>query len=227
MEHYRHQLPTSLWSVYSHYLQALRAAVPRFPSENLSAPTINHILHYILLDHPELCHFEGKWGLQTDIYPHYVLSPSHSTVTSQTAEQIARFFKSEDSHMFLKNVYEWMLSYVRYDPYALNSQNAYGALMERCAACKGIAKAFQLILQAENIPCITVEGSLDGIGKHVWNLVLLNGKWLHIDICMGYPPFQTMIHANDSFSCFCIDTKTIRQTHQIHSLNLFPSEESV
>ena len=44
------------------------------------------------------------------------------------------------------------------------------------AACGSYARAFKFLCGAADIPCITVSTS-----DHTWNLVYVDGKWLHVD----------------------------------------------
>jgi hypothetical protein len=48
--------------------------------------------------------------------------------------------------------------------------------------CEGYAKAFQLICDAIDVPCILVSGEGDG-GEHMWNYVQMeDGKWYAMDV---------------------------------------------
>lgn len=57
---------------------------------------------------------------------------------------------------------------------------AYGALVQHKAVCEGYAKAFQLLLNAAGIECMTVTGDNDG--GHMWNMVRLGDEWYHVDL---------------------------------------------
>ena len=44
------------------------------------------------------------------------------------------------------------------------------------AACGSYADAFKFLCAAADVPCITVSTS-----DHTWNLVYVDGRWLHVD----------------------------------------------
>lgn len=62
-----------------------------------------------------------------------------------------------------------------------NAFSAYGALVEKCAVCDGIAKAAAFILKQFGIPCIVVFGQMKNV-PHSWNVVEIDGKKYHMDI---------------------------------------------
>ena len=153
------------------------------------------------------------------ILPLYVLHPAAAADVQAAADRICHAFPHED---YPKQVYLWMLSCIRYDPAAPNSQNAYGALVQHSAVCKGIAKAYQLLMRLRQIPCILVEGTLDGVMKHVWNMVYLDGLWLHVDVTMGYPQFWSFTGASDIFGGYLRTTEEITRSHRIYHIEKLP-----
>lgn len=44
------------------------------------------------------------------------------------------------------------------------------------AVCKGISKAYQLLLRENGIFATLADGSLDGKAKYIWNVVCLDVK---------------------------------------------------
>ena len=61
---------------------------------------------------------------------------------------------------------------------APNSGNAYGCLINGKCVCAGYAEAFQLVALKAGLKCVCVRSS-----GHAWNLVRIDGKWYHIDLC--------------------------------------------
>ena len=51
--------------------------------------------------------------------------------------------------------------------------------------CEGYARAFKLICDALNIPCILVDGRAGG--EHMWNQVKLDGQWYAVDVTFDDP----------------------------------------
>lgn len=183
---------------------------------------IGAVLKAVLMDHPELCFFEGKWGYENGvIYPHYCLFPATREELLDRAKALSARFPEED---YPRLVYAWMISRIAYDPASPNSQNAYGALVQRRAVCKGIAKAYQLMMQQRKIRCILVEGTLDGRTKHVWNLIFCKGQWRHVDVTMGYPMFRCLVGAEDEWGGYLLTTEAISRSHGIRNAEALPKD---
>lgn len=209
--------------LYRYLYPALYARQTAIPLGNCSPYEVNAVIKDILLDHPELCHFEGKWAYDENAaLPQYILSPE---AIGQTWEAAAAAFAGMDKTCLPQQAYTWLLAQVAYDPAAPCSQNAYGALVQRRAVCKGIAKAYQLLLNLGNIPCILVEGSLDGVMKHVWNLVFWEDSWLHVDVTMGYPCFWPLTQAQDPSGGLLRTTSDISRSHAIRNPDALPTKK--
>ena len=68
-----------------------------------------------------------------------------------------------------------------------NEQNAYGALVDGKVVCEGYTRAFQLLCNEMDIPCISVNGTAEnavagGDGNHIWNAVQLDDEWYYVDV---------------------------------------------
>ena len=66
------------------------------------------------------------------------------------------------------------------------SHTAYGPLIQGYGICSGYTDALALFLNKMNIPNYKISSE-----HHVWNLVYLNGKWLHIDLTWDDPVINT------------------------------------
>lgn len=70
---------------------------------------------------------------------------------------------------------------------------AYGCLMGGNAVCEGYSKALMLLCDRVDIPCLPVIGqglSEDGSSQvHIWNKVMINGRWYASDITWDDPVF--------------------------------------
>ena len=58
--------------------------------------------------------------------------------------------------------------------------SAYGAIVNSKALCEGYSKAMQLLLSRFGITAVSLTGTVKGEG-HMWNAVLLDGEWYHLD----------------------------------------------
>ena len=116
-----------------------------------------------------------------------------------TKEQIEEIDKIIDSNLNELNLNEmsdeekikWAHDYLvnknSYDEESMNTgvgdaYNAYGAIVLNKAVCQGYAEAMALFLDRFNIPNILVPSD-----THVWNLVYVNNKWLHLDVTWDDP----------------------------------------
>ena len=73
----------------------------------------------------------------------------------------------------------YIINHTLYDKNTNNFDinSAYGSLIEGHAVCSGYADAFSIFMNIYKIPNIRVSSE-----NHLWNLVYINGKWLHIDL---------------------------------------------
>ena len=81
---------------------------------------------------------------------------------------------------------EYLCRSVIYESEALRAHDAAGALLDGRAVCDGYAKAFKLLCDAYDIPCLIVPGTATQNGKsepHAWNYVQMeNGEWYAVDV---------------------------------------------
>lgn len=96
-------------------------------------------------------------------------------------------------------VYDYLLKNVNYDraaagdgtitysDTAMHLEGVFGIGTpsgKQIAVCDGYAKAFALMLNMMNIPCLKILGSSNGVG-HAWNKFFIEGKWYLADSTWG------------------------------------------
>ncbi|MBR4940881.1 MAG: hypothetical protein IKZ19_02670 [Clostridia bacterium] len=85
-------------------------------------------------------------------------------------------------------IHDYLVQNVRYasDTSARDAHSVVGALVDGIAVCEGYAKAFKLLCDAVEVPCIIVSGTAtnsDGVTEnHAWNIVRKNKKNYHVDV---------------------------------------------
>lgn len=79
------------------------------------------------------------------------------------------------NYILEKTIYDKEAADEKYSPY--DSTSGYGALIEGYAVCSGYADAMAIFLDVLNIPNIKISSE-----NHVWNLVNIDNKWLHVDL---------------------------------------------
>lgn len=79
----------------------------------------------------------------------------------------------------IERIHNYILNHTVYDKNTNNFDinSAYGSLIEGHAVCSGYADAFSIFMNIYKIPNIRVSSE-----NHLWNLVYINGKWLHMDL---------------------------------------------
>ena len=224
-EFYRELLSDQESALYAVILENLkdRSELIRFPP--VSSQTVNRIISFVLRDHPEIAWTNGKWrgeaGTTSFVIPDYTLDEAEirtfQAETSRMAEALDSALRLSEEQR-LRQVFDFLLESIAYDLYAPHSQDAYGALIEGRAVCRGIAKAVQLLLRACGLHAITLEGRLNREARHVWNVVSLSSGCYHLDVTMGYPAFSALYTNRGlnyhSDAAFCVSDETLRRTHE-------------
>lgn len=87
-------------------------------------------------------------------------------------------------------LHDYLTQHAQYDMPALNGNTgdyphahiAEGVLLDGRGVCDSYAKAYKLLLDKVNIPCVVITSS-----THAWNMVQLEGKWTHVDVTWDDP----------------------------------------
>ena len=109
----------------------------------------------------------------------------------------------------IKAIHDYIINNTEYDTLktkdindtTYKSNTAYGVLVEGYGICSGYSDAMKLFLDKLNI--INYKISND---QHIWNLVYLDGTWLHLDLTWDDPVSDKNI-TRDNY--FLINTKTL------------------
>lgn len=142
-------------------------------------------------------------------------------------------------------IYDWVMWKVNYD-YMLTGGSAYQdmTLTESVkyeayylegvfsqtrpyAVCDGIAKAYALMCNMENIDCVRVAGTARGDsdwGGHAWNKVRLNGRWYIVDATWGdaLMPFGGRRYESAFHQYFLLTDKQVEKDHKEDEPNNYP-----
>lgn len=86
-----------------------------------------------------------------------------------------------------------------------NSHLAYGPLFEGYGICSGYSDLMSLFLDKLNIPNYRISND-----DHVWNLIYVNGKWLHVDTTWDDPVISSGENVLD-YNYFLITTQELHQ----------------
>lgn len=96
-----------------------------------------------------------------------------------------------NDHQKMKVIHDWIVLHLRYDE-TLQKYTAYDGLSSGSAVCQGYSLLTYKMLKEAGITNRIVEGTAaprdTGISQlHAWNLVLLDGKWYHLDTTWDDP----------------------------------------
>lgn len=93
----------------------------------------------------------------------------------------------------IKAVHDYIINNTKYDKDKSDkkidnhhSDTAYGTLIDGYAVCGGYADSMKLFLDRFEIPNFKVSSE-----NHVWNVLYLNNKWIHIDLTWDDPITNT------------------------------------
>lgn len=91
-----------------------------------------------------------------------------------------------DNKSIIEAVNQALCNSITYTFDSSSIRSAYGALYVNKAVCEGYAKAFKVIMDKKNIPCVEVIGytqsDADSLEPHAWNYVQLDNKWYLVDV---------------------------------------------
>ncbi len=111
----------------------------------------------------------------------------------------------------IKTIHDYIINETNYDTLktknikdtTYKSNTAYGVLIEHYGICSGYSDTMTIFLDKLNI--INYKISND---QHIWNLVYLNGDWLHLDLTWDDPVSNKNI-TRDNY--FLITTNTLKK----------------
>lgn len=76
-----------------------------------------------------------------------------------------------------------LITYPSEEPYPPESHTPYGAFENGSAVCDGYAKSAKLLLAGAGVDTRVIVGTCTNGEGHAWNMVKLEDRWYHLDIC--------------------------------------------
>lgn len=137
----------------------------------------------------------------------------NSSIEKFEKENIKNDISDEDK---IRLFHDYIINNTKYDQERANnldkeenskseSHTAVGLLKNHISLCGGYSDIMSIYLHRNNIQSIRISAE-----KHVWNLVYINNKWLHLDATWDDPVTNTgaqiLIH-----DYFLIDTNTLHK----------------
>lgn len=189
-----------------------------------SKENLSNIIRSVLTDNPQYYWFEGKASARKEnncifIMPHYLYSDSEIMSAEQQIEKTLLEIdccQTANDYDKAKAAYDWLAENVSYSM-TNGGQNIHNAFIERKAVCKGLSKAYQYLLLKLGVFSTLVDGTIDGIARHVWNIVEIDGSYYNVDISMRYSDFDDFFDSfqnSDRYRVFLKSDTEIMRTHK-------------
>lgn len=156
---------------------------------------------------PEIDYIDSNYSVQVDadgyasaVFVNYTRSPEDTRMrgmlTRQAMDRIcAEITPNWTDIQKYKLVHDAIVNNCVYYEDNSDCYTAYGCLVGGSAVCEGYSKALMLLCDRVGIPCLPVIGqglNEDGSTQvHIWNKVMLDGKWYASDITWDDPLFES------------------------------------
>lgn len=156
------------------------------------------------------------------------------TVKTRTTNSMLRVIYSQyvkesmSDYEKIAAAHKWLIQNVKYDKrlytkgdVPMVSHTAKGALQYGIAVCDGYSKAFMMIMEHYNIPCMMVTG-----GQHAWNLVKIKDKWYHVDCTFDDPIVNWSFNNTHVYKTYFLKTDAYMSKDHTWIRKYFPKANS-
>ena len=125
-------------------------------------------------------------------------------------EIIGKFTSKMTTYQKVKVIHDEIINNCEYVLEGNEFDSAYGALIYKKAKCTGYAQAFAYVC---NRAGIQTTNTIGGGGTHIWNMVLINKKWYHIDLTWDDPVCD--YPDNTTYDYFLLSNKQLLESQVI------------
>ena len=205
---------------------------------------VRHAIRWVMRDNPDIFWFVHQYHFDKDhgiVSFRYRCSPERCAIIQESINDVVEndfqitFVRTLSQLEQVAYVYKWMLTYCNYNTNSAYNQNIDSAFVRRNSVCTGYAKAAQYLFKLLGIESRLVFGRLNNDnegGHHCWNIVNIEGRYYHLDICLGDLSLEdvlkeagtTTIRRYDdyNYNCFCVSTDEILKTRSIEDVETLP-----
>ena len=222
--------------LYMSLYRGIMAMEEKIPLGSADYGHIFDVETLLLCDHPEIFWYAGegtvlKYAFRTVLVPKYSLTEEERTQReAKIAEAVdafrARIGPGEGSYEKLATAFSFLTRTVEYKLGTPDDQNICSSLINGESVCAGYARALQYLLQQVGIECLYVYGVVDGEGDHAWNIVNLNGTYVHSDVTFGDRSFENDEEINlpdvlaSEYGYMCMDDESALRDRTLSVPNL-------
>jgi len=234
-KYYFHQLGNKEKQAYNDILSKIDTMPDSIEIPSLDQTELTTVFEALLYDNPYLF-FLGrsctitKRGLKSYFNAQYIMTAAQYKIKKQRLQETANAIiagfgrKSQLETEFL--IHNYIINNCSYENNGADDEStAYGALIDKKAACEGYSKAAKVLFDFAGIECYVISGmSTNFQGKlesHMWDIVKINGQYYHLDLTWDDPVTLAQGSRNDlRYTYFNVTDKEISKTHSgFHSVN--------
>ncbi|MCR4614721.1 MAG: hypothetical protein K5756_01035 [Clostridiales bacterium] len=116
----------------------------------------------------------------------YTANPGANYTELQNAINSFPFNYNGGQYLLIKSIHDGIIQHTSLGIEG-TAGDVYGALVSGYANAYGYSKAFKLLCDVQNIPCVIVYGSnVSNIGRkaHMWNYVYIENDWFMVDVSL-------------------------------------------
>lgn len=201
---------------------------------------VRHAIRWVMRDNPDIFWFVHQYRFDKDngiVFFRYRCSPERCAIIQKSINDVvASDFKIAHVRTLsqleqVAYVYKWMLSYCNYNTNSAYNQSIDSVFVRRNSVCTGYAKASQYLFKLLGIESRLVFGRLNNDkedGRHCWNIVCIEGRYYHLDVCLGDLSLEDIVkkagytsirrYGNYNYNCFCVSTDEILKTRTIEDI---------
>lgn len=197
-----------------------------------SKDNLSSIIRSVLTDHPQYFWFEGRVSAAKEkgcivVMPQYLYDYTEIKTVKRQIEKVFLEIdccQAANDYDKAKAAYDWLAENVCYS-IDNGGQNINNAFIERKAVCKGLSKAYQYLLLKLGVFSTLVDGTIDGVSRHIWNVVGIDGDYYNVDISMGYSIFDYLFDGQqrfDKYRMFLKSDAEMKHTHKWYDSGCCP-----
>lgn len=203
---------------------------------------IRHTIRWVMRDNPDIFWFVHQYRFDNGIVSfQYRCSPERGAIIQKSINDVVEndflidYVCSLSQLEQVTYVYKWILTYCNYNTNSAYNQNIDSVFGRRNSVCTGYAKAAQYLLKLLGIDSRLVFGRLNNDkeeGRHCWNIVCIEGRYYHLDICLGDLSLEDVLrkagattirrYGDYNYNCFCISTDEILKSRSIEDIEILP-----
>ena len=205
---------------------------------------VRHAIRWVMRDNPDIFWFVHQYHFDKDngiVSFRYRCSPERCAIIQETIDDVVvndfkiAYVRTLTQLEQVAYVYKWMLTYCNYNTNSAYNQNIDSVFVRRNSVCTGYAKAAQYLFKLLGIESRLVFGRLNNDkeeGRHCWNIVNIEGRYYHLDICLGDLSLENILkkagatyllrYGDFNYNCFCVSTDEILKTRSIEDVESLP-----